>query len=71
MVGQPQTLSASAAPWKAVKTQVALKLPSKVFIPKAEPIVVVEKPIEKPVDKVLENLKKFNITEDKEISEIK
>ena len=70
MVGQPQTLSASAAPWKAVKTQVALKLPSKVFIPKAEPVVV-EKPIEKPVDKVLENLKKFNITEDKEISEIK
>lgn len=32
---------------------------------------MIEKPIEKPVDKVIENLKKFNITEEKEITEIK
>jgi hypothetical protein len=58
-------------------------LPAKGFVPKKfQPIVpekpiekpvdkIVEKPIEKPVDKVVENLKKLEITDEEEITQIK
>ena len=58
-------------------------MPAKGFVPKKfQPIVpekpiekpvdkIVEKPIEKPVDKVVENLKKLEITDEEEITQIK
>jgi hypothetical protein len=46
-------------------------LPAKGFVPKKFQPIVPEKPIEKPVDKVVENLKKLEITDEEEIIQIK
>jgi len=45
-------------------------LPAKHFVSRVVQPNVVEKSIEMSVDKVVENLKKLNITDEKEISEI-
>jgi hypothetical protein len=46
-------------------------LPAKGFDPKEVQPIVAEKQIEKLVDKVVENLKKLEITDEEEITQIK